>query len=210
MTLTGLILLLFTLSHCTGGSALNPGGHGKTILPWVENRRYLAWDGTEPVLLLGAGNDPFLKVNYERIIRENSQAGGNYIDCHLVGATAKSRGPFAYDQQRRAFALDAPDSVYWQNLTDIISTAASYNTVVNLTGSRGELYPDYLGADSVAYRNRFAKLVDQAAGEARNVTELAAPRFTNTATDSPPKTRQGWFADKLLSGQPAVEYPDLD
>ncbi|OAV45666.1 hypothetical protein [Lewinella sp. 4G2] len=165
--------VLLALFACTGDSAQNRG-HGKAILPWEENGQYWAWEGKEPVLLLGAGTDDnlFQSPTFIEELGVLKDAGGNYVRCALHSRGKRDRAPFAVDSLARRFVFDEPDSIYWARLADLLEVAAGYNHVVQLEGWRGELYQrDSLATDGFA--RAFAEQVAAIAAGYSNI--LYAP-----------------------------------
>ena len=204
--------MLFTTVLYACGPQPVGGREEQAILPWENDSSYFAWGGSEPVLLLGAGNDPFLKTNWRQILEDNHQAGGNYLECVLVGGSYTSRRPFAYDTAAATYLLDQPDSIYWRHLAELVETAADKGIVINLVGSDGRQYGAYDGRDSTAFRTRFAQLVQQRTGAHENLIYVDLKRLTDRERmDQVIGTFNGqkWYAEQLLGGAGAVDFPFL-
>ena len=181
----------------------------QTILTWRNDSTYYAWEGSKPVLLLGAGNDPFLKTNWRRILENNEQAGGNYLECVLVGASHASRRPFAYDTATAKYLLNRPDSIYWSHLAELIEASAEAKTVINLVGTDGQQYEAYHGLDSAAFRAKFAELVHQRTQGYNNLIQVKSKHLTDQdkiARLIGSFNEQKWFAEQLLTGAATVDY----
>ncbi len=136
-----LYLFAFNLASCFNLEGESAGAR-KGIKEWAENPRYLAWEGTDPVLLLGAGTDDnlFQQSDYAEELRQLQQAGGNFVRCNLHSRATTDRQPFATLPGEEKLDPARPDSAYWNKVGELLRTARSRNLVVQMESWRGEAY----------------------------------------------------------------------
>ncbi|MEM9525004.1 MAG: hypothetical protein AAGA31_00275, partial [Bacteroidota bacterium] len=106
----------------------------KRIQPWQDNPRYWAWEGEDPVLLLGAGSNDnlFQSANYYQELGALAKAGGNYIRCTMSSRDEGDRWPFARDPATGQYDLSRFDSTYWANFAGLLARAAELDIVVQV------------------------------------------------------------------------------
>ncbi|MEM1357007.1 MAG: hypothetical protein AAGF89_02360 [Bacteroidota bacterium] len=106
----------------------------KRIQPWQDNPRYWAWEGEDPVLLLGAGSNDnlFQSANYYQELGALAKAGGNYIRCTMSSRDEGDRWPFARNPATGQYDLSNFDSTYWANFAGLLARAAELDIVVQV------------------------------------------------------------------------------
>ena len=197
--------LLFTPFSCTGGLAESSTELLPVLTPWASDSSYWAVDGTNPLLLLGAGIDPLFRNNYAEILKQTQRAGGNYAECTLRPDPFGNRRPFVYDSLAGRFDLARVDSNYWTHVREVLSTAASEGIRINLLGGGGEFFSAYGQPDSSQFRSAFTNESQRLTNAYSNLL-LASPAGL-AARPQRPTAQRDWFARRLLTGASAVDYP---
>lgn len=128
------ILFLSFLSCNFGASNEEKPPPDKRIQPWEENQRYWAWDGQDPVLLLGAGSNDnlFQSTDFYQELGALAKAGGNYIRCTMSSRDKGDSWPYTLDPLSGNYDLTSFDSTYWANFQGLIARAAELDIVVQV------------------------------------------------------------------------------
>ena len=200
--------LVLVFVACTGGDGTAPGSNGKRLQPWAANPDYYAWDGSEPVLLAGAGVNVFLRDDADRLINEIQAAGGNLLTVVLRPGQERPQ-PFHRDPATERYDLKHPNPAYWAGLTELLNAARAGNMAVHLNGYGGQ---HYLAAPDQAFQQVFNQRVVATVEPFKDIVIYGSspyrkPRYGIDAEAFPSlRTPTARFNALALSGEGLIEY----
>lgn len=139
------LTLFHILFSCTGGRAEieEPAEPTLQITHQVmDDRSYWAWEGKEPMLLLGASSrdNLFQSQAFETELKQLAEAGGNFISINLHSDNEGDALPYAKNKTGSKFDYRRPVKAYWGRLKELVTLAERLRIVVQIYGGEGEEY----------------------------------------------------------------------